>query len=618
MQIQTTKRPNGIQGAAQAKEAPPQQEQEQEAQAPKDSFGSTVKQSALGEARHLGNRFANVAGGAGGVIGASLGATAALTGGAIVGMAAGGAAAVPIGTFFSSGGFDAIKTGLSAVGTGGQIGIGLGLVTLAAGGWVVGDKLAGLVAKPVGYGLGLGTGTVKGTLRHFGQEAGALPPLPREEKAPKKPIVSEKGKFMATTQRVFGGTGVLIGATGGATMGLATAAGIEAVGGIFNGFDIGAVTRAGLIGAGIGAAAGGIVGGIGGWKVADMIHSGINGVAEANRISQKLLEQDKRGNLMDELRDRLDADQADLAKEKQAGDTNIENRTQSLNTRSQELTKQQQTLNDKLTNEDGLTQARSNELYTNKTNELGNYEGRLDADKAHLDSEKVRLTGKEGNIDNLIREEATSRKVAHEAAEQSKYDTRKGQLETREDGLQKRESNINEIANDKVQKELQPLRDEASRARSDAASNRSQASNYRSDASRLEGQVGGILAEAQMYDSRANSQESENHGLRSQESSLSSQESRLSSDLSECERQKRHRDNSNTGGGGGGHRDDSNTGGSHRGGSRTGGTIGGGTIGGGSHRSGSRTGGVSSGGHRSSSRTGASSGGHRSSSRTGR
>jgi hypothetical protein len=592
MQIQTTKRPNGIQNAP-AKAAAAQEQQQQQPEAPKDSFGSTVKQSALGEARHMGSRFGNVAGGAGGVIGASLGAMAALSGGAIVGMAAGGAASVPIATFFSSGGFDAIKTGLSAVGTGGQIGIGLGLVTLAAGGWVVGDKLAGLAAKPIGYGTGLATGTVKGALRHFGQEAGALPPLPREAAPDKKPIVSKKSKFMANTQRVFGGTGVLIGATGGATMGIAVSAGIEAVGGIFNGFDISAVTRAGLMGGAIGGVAGGIVGGIGGWKVADMIHSGLNGVAEANRISQKLLEQDKRGNLMDELRDRLDTDQTDLAAEKKAGDANIGHRTESLNGRSEELTKQQQTLNDKLTNEDGITDARSDELYTNKTNELNQYEGRLDDDKAHLDSEKVRLTGKEGDIDNLIREEATNRRETHRDNEQGKYDNRKGNLETREGKLQRREANINEIANDRVQKELQPLRDEAKSARSSASSNRSQASDYRNDASRLEGQVGGILSEAQRYESRANSQESENYGLRSEESSLSSRKSSLESDLSSCqadkarrERERRDRDRSRTGGGGGGHRDGSRTGGGgggHRDRSRTGG-------GGGGHRSGSRTG----------------------------
>ena len=580
MQIQTTRRAASTQNQVTAKtEAPAQTEQQ--AEAPQDSFATTVKNEALGEARHLGNRFANIAGGAGGVIGASIGATAALTGGAIVGMAAGGAAAVPIGTLFSSGGFDAIKTGLSAIGTGGQIGIGLGLVTLAAGGWVVGDKLAGLAAKPIGYGAGLATGAVKGSLRHFGQEAGALPPLPREQAPAKEPIVDKKGKFMANTQRVFGGTGVLIGATGGATMGLAVSAGIEAVGGIFNGFDISAVTRAGLIGAGVGAAAGGIVGGIGGWKVADMIHSGLNGIAETSRISQKLLEQDKRGNLMDELRDRLNADEADFSKEKKAGDTNIQQRTDALNTRSSELTQQQQTLNDKLTNEDGITQARSNELYTGKTNELKNYEGRLDADKQHLDSEKVRLTGKEGDIENLTREEATTRRENHRAAEQGKYDTRKGQLETREDGLQKREANINQIANDRVQDELQPLRDEAQRARSDASSNRSQASNYRSDANRLEGQVGGILSEARSYESQASSQESENSGLRSQESSLSSTASSLESNLSSCQadkarrdRERRDRDNSRTGGGNGGHRDGSRTGGGgggHRDRSRTGG-----------------------------------------------
>ena len=96
MQIQTTKRP--VQNQIAPKTETVDLEQQQQPEAPQDSFGSTVKQSALGEARHLGNRFANVAGGAGGVIGASLGATAALTGGAIVGMAAGGAAAVPIGT----------------------------------------------------------------------------------------------------------------------------------------------------------------------------------------------------------------------------------------------------------------------------------------------------------------------------------------------------------------------------------------------------------------------------------------------------------------------------------------------------------------------------------------
>ncbi|MCA9780762.1 MAG: hypothetical protein KC800_28775, partial [Candidatus Eremiobacteraeota bacterium] len=60
MQIQTTKRPNGIQKAAGTNAAAAPQEQQQEPEAPQDSFGSTVKQSALGEARHLGNRFANV------------------------------------------------------------------------------------------------------------------------------------------------------------------------------------------------------------------------------------------------------------------------------------------------------------------------------------------------------------------------------------------------------------------------------------------------------------------------------------------------------------------------------------------------------------------------------
>lgn len=590
MQIQTTKisRPLATSAPANA----PVAGQNQEAPAPKDSFASVVGREAFGEARHLGNRAANVVGGAGAVIGASIGASAALAGGAIVGMAAGGAVAMPIAQLFSSGGFDFIKTGLSSVGVGGQIGIGLALVTLTVGGGVVGDKIAGLAAKPLGYGTGLATGAVKGTLRYMGQEAGALPPVKREEKPETQPIVSKKSPLMANIQRGFGGVGALTGLTGGATLGLAIGAGTEIVSGLFKG-DLGmaAVTTAGLWGAGIGGGAGAIVGGIGGMKVADMIHSGFNGIAETSRISQKLLEQDKRGNLMDELRDRLQTNEADFNKEKQAGDSNVAARETALNQRSESLTKQQQTLNDKLTNESGITQARSNELYTNKTNEFAAFEGRLDADKTHLDSEKVRLTGKEGNIDNLIRQEATQRRETHRNAEQGKYDTRKGGLESREKALQTKETKINDIAHDQVQKELNPLRQEASAARSQAASNRSEASNQRSEASRLEGQIGGILAEAQRYDSQANSQESQNSSLRSEESSLSSRENSLESDLRSCQADKqrkadeerrrkeeeRRRDDSRHGGGGnnggGGHRDDSRHGGGsggHRDGSKWG------------------------------------------------
>jgi hypothetical protein len=624
MQIQTTKLPQNLKnGAAVAKAAPNQQQQD--AEAPQDSFATTVKREALGEARHLSNRVSNITGGAGGVVGASLGASAALVGGSIVGMAAGGAVAGPISTIFSSGGWDYISTGLSSVGVGGQIGIGVGLVTLAAGGWVVGDAIGGLAAKPFAYGAGLATGAVKGTLRHLGQEAGALPPLPTEEKIEKPPIVSEKSAFMANTQRALAGVGGLTGLAGGATIGLAVAAGAETLAGIFQGdLGISAITRAGLIGAGIGGAGGAIVGGVGGMKIADMIHGGLNSIAEGSRISQKLLEQDKRGNLMDELRTRLETNQTDFAKEKEAGDTNIANRENALQGRSQELAQDQQILNDKLTNEDGITDARSNELYTNETKRLETYEAKLDGDKAHLDSENVRLTDKEGNIKNLIRQEADDRREAHQNSEQSKYDTRKGGLESREDALQTKETKINDIAADKVKKELDPLRQEAADSRSQASSNRNQASGLRSDAQRLEGQVGGFLAEARSYETQATLQESQNYGLRSEERNLSSRESSLQSDLSSCQSQKRRkeaeearrreeerrrRDSSRTGGGtpiggGGGRRDGSRTGGGSSG-RRDSSRTGGGTIGGGSSS------------RRSSSRTGASSGSRRSSSRTG-
>ena len=582
MQISTTIRTQPSKNGIAKTDAP--KEQQQETEAPKDSFGSAVKREALNEARHFSDRVANVAGGAGGVVGASLGASAALVGGSIVGMAAGGAVGMPISTLFSDGALDFIKTGLSSVGTGAKIGVGLGLVTLAAGGWVLGDKLVGGAAKAVSYPLGLTAGAFKGGARHLGQEAGAIPPEKRIEMPETPDLVSKKSKFMAGTQYAFAGVGGLTGLAGGATIGMAVGAGTEAVASAFKGdFSAAAVTTAGLWGAAIGGAGGTLIGGIGGMKIADMIHGGLNGIAETARISETLLEQDKRGNLMDDLRDRLETNKADFEKEKQAGDKNVENREKSLNARSERLTEMQQTVNDKLTNEDGLTQARSNELYSNETERLKTYEQRLDADKEHLDSEQVRLTGKEGNIDNLIREEATNRREAHRDAEQAKHDTRKGNLESRDRSLQQREANINEIADDRVQSELQPLRDETQRARNSADSNRREASNLRSQAASLEGQVGGILAEASSYESRASSQERENSSLRSEVRSLDSEESRLESDLRECEEEKRHRDDSNWGGGGG-HRDDSNWGG------------------GGGHRDSSNWGGSS--GHRSSSKWG--------------
>ena len=591
MQIQSSKFANAANTTAKAKAADQQQEQQQQPEVPKDSFGTTVKNEALGEALHFSNRAANIVGGAGGVIGASLGASAALAGGAIVGMAAGGAVGMPISTLFSSGGLDFIKTGLSSVGVGAQIGIGVGLVTLAAGGWVVGDKLAGTAAKVATYPVGLATGTAKGVLRHMGQEAGALPPLAQEKAAPKAPIVSDKSRFMAGTQYALTGSGGLIGLAGGATIGMAVGAGMETISGIFNGdLGISGVTRAGLIGAGIGGGAGAIVGATGGFKISDMIHSGLNGIAETARISEKLLEQDKRGNILDELEQRIDQNTADFSQEKEAGNANIAKREGALGSRGEALSDKREVLNDKMTNENGLTQGRSDELYENETARLNEFEDKLDGRKSHLDSEKVRLTGKEADVPTLTREEATRRLNSHKAAEQGKYDNRKGNLENREDGLQQRERDIDRIANDRVQDELEPLRQQASNARSDAASNRSAASSARNEAASLNGAVPGILSDARSYDNRASRQESDNNSLRSEVSSLSSRESSLESDVRSCqadkrrreearraeerrrreEEERRHRDRSRNGGGSGGHRGGSNHGGSsgHRSGSR--------------------------------------------------
>ena len=591
MQIQSSKFANAANTTAKAKAADQQQEQQQQPEVPKDSFGTTVKNEALGEARHFSNRAANIVGGAGGVIGASLGASAALAGGAIVGMAAGGAVGMPISTLFSSGGLDFIKTGLSSVGVGAQIGIGVGLVTLAAGGWVVGDKLAGTAAKVATYPVGLATGTAKGVLRHMGQEAGALPPLAQEKAAPKAPIVSDKSRFMAGTQYALTGSGGLIGLAGGATIGMAVGAGMETISGIFNGdLGISGVTKAGLIGAGLGGGAGAIVGATGGFKISDMIHSGLNGIAETARISEKLLEQDKRGNILDELEQRIDQNTADFSQEKEAGNANIAKREGALGSRGEALSDKREVLNDKMTNENGLTQGRSDELYENETARLNEFEDKLDGRKSHLDSEKVRLTGKEADVPTLTREEATRRLNSHKAAEQGKYDNRKGNLENREDGLQQRERDIDRIANDRVQDELEPLRQQASNARSDAASNRSAASSARNEAASLNGAVPGILSDARSYDNRASRQESDNNSLRSEVSSLSSRESSLESDVRSCqadkrrreearraeerrrreEEERRHRDRSRNGGGSGGHRGGSNHGGSsgHRSGSR--------------------------------------------------
>lgn len=572
MQIQSSKFANAANTTAKAKAADQQQEQQQQPEVPKDSFGTTVKNEALGEARHFSNRAANIVGGAGGVIGASLGASAALAGGAIVGMAAGGAVGMPISTLFSSGGLDFIRTGLSSVGVGAQIGIGVGLVTLAAGGWVVGDKLAGTAAKVATYPVGLATGTAKGVLRHMGQEAGALPPLAREKAPEKPPIVSDKSRFMAGTQYALTGSGGLIGLAGGATIGMAVGAGMETISGIFNGdLGISGVTRAGLIGAGIGGGAGAIVGATGGFKISDMIHSGLNGIAETARISEKLLEQDKRGNILDELEQRIDKNAADFSQEKEAGDTNVAKREGALGSRGEALSEKREILNDKMTNEKGLTQGRSDELYNNETARLNEFEDKLDGRKSHLDSEKVRLTNKEADVPNLTRQEATRRLNSHTASEQGKYDNRKGNLENREGNLQQRERDINRIANDRVQDELEPLRQQAASARSDAAGNRSAASSARNEAARLEGAVPSILSDARSYDNQASRQESENSSLRSEVSSLSSRESGLESDLRSCqadkrrreeERRRREEEERNNNGGSSGHRDGRNNGGS--------------------------------------------------------
>lgn len=548
--------------------------QEAQAEAPKDSFGTTVKDSALGEARDYYRSVGDITGGMGGLLGVAAGAWTGLAGGAIVGMAAGAAVAAPIATVFSNGGLDFIKTGFQSVGVGGKIGMVAGAVTLAAGGWVMGRKTGQVVGGAIPAAIGLTAGAGKGVLRHLGAEAGALPAKRSETKKDDGEEFGKDEKWLDHTRGITGAIGGFTGVAGGAAIGAVAWAGVETISGIANGnFDIGALLSAGGTGALIGGGAGLVTGFVGGAQIAKGVQNVVGGIAEASSISRKLIEQDKKKGALNDFEAEIDLNQAKFKQEVEAGDKNIANRESSLNSRNEKLSAEKVKLNDTITNESGITVARSNELYTNETQRLSTYEAKLDGDKIFLDSEQVRLTGKEGDIKNLIRTEATTRRENHRTENQNRYDTRKAGLESREDDLKGQELNIDKTADQQVQAELEPLRQQAREARNEARDNRNTASNYRSDASSMESQVGGVLADARNLESRANSQESQNSSLRSQKNSLEREVSSVESRLSSCEIEKRakeqerrrdsggsngHKDGDKWGGGGGssGHKRD--------------------------------------------------------------
>ncbi len=538
---------------------------EEQAELPKDSFGSTVKREALGEARDLSRRVSNMTAGAGGIIGASAGAWTGMVGGAMVGVAAGGAVAAPISSILSNGGWDFIKTGFQTVGTAGQIGMAVGATALAVGGWVVGSKVGEVAGAPLPYAFGLGTGAVKGTLRHLGQEAGALPPKAPEPKPPAAPpSVSNDSFLVKNAGRALGGFGLLAGAAGGGTVGALLGTGAEVVSGLVSG-DLGlsAVTRAGLIYGGIGATAGAVTGMVGGMALAKGVQSAVSGVVDGTRMSRHWLELEKKDSLMNDLERRLVTNESDFGKEQQAGNANIAQREQALGSRQEKLTEQRTVLNETISNEQGLTSGRSDQLYTQKTQDLNAYEGKLDGTKAHLDSENSRLQTKESSLETLIRDEATARRENHQNTNQAKYDSRKTGLENREVDLQGQEKRIDQTAENQAQAELQPLRDETAKANRQANDARNDASRLRSETSQIEAAIPGIISEANRYESRASSQEGTNSGLRIEAGRLSSRESSLSSELSSCQRdrdaakrrrqeeERRRREQSNHGGGGG-------------------------------------------------------------------
>lgn len=262
IRTQTTPAPQG--GGPTGGGEPPQQE--------KVSIGKEALRTAIS----WGNATGTVTGGATAIATSIGGLYMGVLGGAIVGGMLGGGLGPVFGALSSHGAMDFLSTSFHTMGVAAKAGVVLGGLSGAAGSWSVGQSIGELGGKAAGFVPGAVAGAVgalgkKANEIATGENGGdAVNPNAPQPKPHAHPItdlnqMSGVGKTLAAG---VGGFGLLAGAAGGFVAGAGVASTHSLVSGLLvHNVTLANLTGAAMVGGGVGAAAMGVLGAVGGWKL---------------------------------------------------------------------------------------------------------------------------------------------------------------------------------------------------------------------------------------------------------------------------------------------------------------------------------------------------------------
>lgn len=385
----------------------------------KPSKGETVIKETFTTARSLGDSVGTVTGGALGVAGAVSGAYMGGLGGAATMGLLGLGAGVPMAVMAGKEGLEILGGAFSTAGTLAQAGIVISTVAGAVGGYYVGEKVGYAAGFLPAAAVGMPAGAIGGIGRAWSGRGPRELVNPKENKLPER----NNSKFENTMNAAISGLGTLSGAAGGAAIGGLIASGVSLTGGLIaRDVAMSAITSSGLVGAGIGAVVGGVLLGVGGYKLVDSMF-------DAKQSVMNRLERGKEKVELEMTEQELD--------KKLAGLNEAEAKFADQGERVEAYFK---------ANEQQMDRDRSgaDQMVEQTRVELGEHKARVDKKSAQRSSEQDKfaseITYKEENRESIAEQRATDRHNARVEGQETEYQDRKTKYENWESTLDARQT----------------------------------------------------------------------------------------------------------------------------------------------------------------------------------
>lgn len=385
----------------------------------KDTFVSGTLRETLNTVRSAGDAVGRVTGGAAGIGGAVAGAWLGSLGGAATMGVLGLGAGIPGAILAGEGGFSILGSAFSTAGTAARAGIVLATACGAVGGYFLGEKAgyaAGYVPTAV---LSVPVGLVSGAGKSLAGTPIAHIPFERPASEPER----AKGKLEKTVGSIVSGVGVLSGAAGGFALGGLVASGASLASGLVaRDVAFKAIMSSGAWGGAIGAGVGAVLLGVGGYKLVD-------GAGDLAHAAGRKLARGKERVELDMRSQELDKRIAGLEQASEAL------KTQEARTDAYFAAATQAVADSKVDAEKRLVQA--DEKIVADSKQMDKKEA---VKTAELDGILANVAQKIENQDGIAQSRADGDLVALKGREESRYQTRKGQLASWESNMNSRQT----------------------------------------------------------------------------------------------------------------------------------------------------------------------------------